>query len=276
MKVLLGVDLGDTSLLAEDALFRLGVGAPVVEAAHVVEPLFPDAGSPNLGPSPVLLEVLENLKKQGEAKLEEARARLEGRAASVETNMLYGFAVQVLSERALAGEFDLVAVGSERKGAFGSLFLGSVTRGLALESRVGVLIGKSAIPHDGPMKVLLATDGSEYFDRCLEKLMTWKPAGLGEVTVLSAYSGRGEEPRMRAHATVEATASRWHSAVGPCTKLTREGHAVKVIGEVMRETAADLLVIGAQGTGFLERLFVGSVAMHQVVNEPWNLMLLRA
>ena len=133
MKVLLGVDLGDTSLLAEDALFRLGVGAPVVEAAHVVEPLFPDAGSPNLGPSPVLLEVLENLKKQGEAKL--------------------------------------VAVGSERKGAFGSLFLGSVTRGLALESRVGVLIGKSAIPHDGPLKVLLATDGSEYFDRCLEKLM---------------------------------------------------------------------------------------------------------
>jgi nucleotide-binding universal stress UspA family protein len=51
---------------------------------------------------------------------------------------------------------------------------------------------------------------------------------------------------------------------------------VKVIGEVMREKAADLLVIGAQGTGVLERLFVGSVAMHQVVNEPWNLMLLRA
>jgi nucleotide-binding universal stress UspA family protein len=276
MKVLLGVDLGDASLLAEGLLFRLGFGDLDVEAAHVVEPLLPDGGSPHVGPSPVLIDIINQMRKQGEDKLAGAKSRLEGKARSVSTVVLNGLASRALSERAVHAGADLVAVGSERKGALGSLFLGSVTKGLALESKVSVLVGKAEVAHDGPLKVLVGTDGSPYFDRCLERLLSWRPSGLGEVTIVSAYSGRGDEPRMRAHSFVEAAATRWESVIGPCHKLTREGSPGRVIGDAMKERQADLLVIGAQGHGFLERSFVGSVAMHQVVSEPWNLLLLRA
>ena len=54
-----------------------------------------------------------------------------------------------------------------------------------------------------------------------------------------------------------------------------QGNVTEVISAAMKRTGADLLIIGAHGHGFLERLVMGSTAMHVVGNEPWNTLVLR-
>jgi nucleotide-binding universal stress UspA family protein len=47
------------------------------------------------------------------------------------------------------------------------------------------------------------------------------------------------------------------------------------LAETMRETKADLLIMGAQGHGFLERIAVGSVSLQQVVAEDYPVLIIR-
>jgi nucleotide-binding universal stress UspA family protein len=44
----------------------------------------------------------------------------------------------------------------------------------------------------------------------------------------------------------------------------------------MLDTQADILVMGAQGHGFVERVFIGSVSLHQALYEPYPVMIVRA
>jgi hypothetical protein len=43
----------------------------------------------------------------------------------------------------------------------------------------------------------------------------------------------------------------------------------------MLDTKSDLLVLGAQGHGFLARLRMGSKSFHQVVSERYSVLVLR-
>ncbi|RYG31629.1 universal stress protein, partial [bacterium] len=43
----------------------------------------------------------------------------------------------------------------------------------------------------------------------------------------------------------------------------------------MSETGSDLLILGARGHGLIERLLIGSLALHVVVAEPYSVMVLR-
>jgi nucleotide-binding universal stress UspA family protein len=52
--------------------------------------------------------------------------------------------------------------------------------------------------------------------------------------------------------------------------------AASSIPVAMKETGAELLILGAQGHGFLERLTLGSTSFHQVMAEPYSVLVLRA
>ena len=54
------------------------------------------------------------------------------------------------------------------------------------------------------------------------------------------------------------------------------GRTNDMLREAMQDTEADLVIVGAQGHGFIERLFIGSVSLHQVVSEPYPVLVLRA
>jgi nucleotide-binding universal stress UspA family protein len=53
------------------------------------------------------------------------------------------------------------------------------------------------------------------------------------------------------------------------------GHPNDVIHHSVTAFAADILILGGQGHGFIERLVVGSVALHQAVAEPYSLLIVR-
>jgi nucleotide-binding universal stress UspA family protein len=48
------------------------------------------------------------------------------------------------------------------------------------------------------------------------------------------------------------------------------------IKQTMQEFNAQLLIVGAHGHGFFERMMLGSIALHQVVAEPHSVLVLRA
>ena len=53
------------------------------------------------------------------------------------------------------------------------------------------------------------------------------------------------------------------------------GEFDSVIDEQMTKFNAELLILGAQGHGFMERLFIGSSCLQQVVATPHSVLILR-
>ena len=57
--------------------------------------------------------------------------------------------------------------------------------------------------------------------------------------------------------------------------IVQEGESNEVIRNTMTSSDADLLIMGAQGHGFLDRLVIGSTSHHHFVAEPYPVLLLR-
>ena len=57
--------------------------------------------------------------------------------------------------------------------------------------------------------------------------------------------------------------------------IVQEGESNEVIRNAMTSSGADLLIMGAQGHGFLDRLVIGSTSHHHFVAEPYPVLLLR-
>jgi nucleotide-binding universal stress UspA family protein len=146
------------------------------------------------------------------------------------------------------------------------------------------------------LRAVLATDHSAYADRCVDELLRLAPGGISHLTVLTAYP----EVELEAIGTVlpdltiepqsvickmlwERNEEVLHR-LEPLLKsddATSESRVVGLpvndaIAQSMKETNADLLILGARGHGFLERLSLGSVALHHAMAAPYSLLILRA
>ena len=188
-------------------------------------------------------------------------------------------------------EADMIVSGSGKKGNFESFIMGSVTRALLTDAKRSILVGKQMVEDGQKINIVYATDHSEYADSCIDHLIDLSPAGIGKVTVVSANT---VEPDIRdmldEHNRTTGDGMSMTDALEDrnrlvCEKLSAvcdstesvviQGHANEVINAAMEKSSADLLVLGAHGHGFLERLVIGSTAMHMIGNEPWNTLVLR-
>lgn len=293
MKAILGVDSAGTFRRAEDLLVRLQLPDLSVEGISVVEPMLPDMSWPTLSEGHPLNDVLKLREEAADAALNEAAARLESAGFKMAKHREVGSPAHVLESRAEKTEANLIAVGSERKGRFGSLFMGSVTKGLCTGAHTNVLIAKKDSPNSGGLHAIFATDLSEYAYRCADELLFLGPRGLGRITVLTAF---GIDEGLRAHLLPEdpaleeftpaaslartetaarRIAERFRAFDVPVDVIAVEDEANHAIDEAMKSTGADLLMLGAQGKNFLQRLTLGSTAMHEVINGNHNLLLLK-
>jgi nucleotide-binding universal stress UspA family protein len=44
----------------------------------------------------------------------------------------------------------------------------------------------------------------------------------------------------------------------------------------MQETHSELLVLGSQGHGFMERIALGSTSLEQAIKQPYSVLVVRA
>jgi nucleotide-binding universal stress UspA family protein len=205
--------------------------------------------------------------------------------------LMLGLPTQQIINHAEETQSDLVCVTAHYHGAFECFILGSISRALVIGAKQSILIAKGQPEGAGDLKVVIATDHSSYSNRCMDELFKFAPAGLGEVTVLSVIEPDRFIPISpeAAKVMIEEEQKQLESVQSKTEELRRrfeglgaKAHAKVVtddpktqIAATMHETGADLLIMGAQGHGFFERLAVGSVALQQVVTENYPVLIIR-
>ena len=292
MKAVVGVDPYGKYAPSLDLFLRLGFPSPEVLLFSAVEPVLPDASFPELGASHPMAELLRQMEAAAQAEVDKEQARLAGMGVSASGKVGFGPAASGLLSLAEEQGVELAVTGSERKGAFGSLFFGSVTRALAIQCKTSLLVGKQAV--GGDLTVVVAVDGSDYAEKSAAKFAAWGPSGIKRVHVVAAddvtastvaaaslaHPEAAGELAMKVKeslvASVERVARGFSGLGAEVTSEVIEGEPKDVVRDCVRAAGAGLLVVGAQGHGFLDRLMLGSFALHQVVNEPSNVLVVRA
>lgn len=297
-KIVLGFGVSEIADREEPAirlLGRLRFADAVIDTVHVVEPpplMFLAHVVPTVGN--VISDTMQEEERaaQQEGKVLASRLRAEGMAPGA-TAVVFGRGIAAqLTEYADSADAALIAVGSHGKKPARAFLTGSVGRGLVIAARRSLLIVKGGRDAVGGVRALFATDHSDYANRCLTTLLHLAPGGISHLTVLTVYpiesaravlpllpAGVGDPAEWVARELQDRNAEviRRLAPLGcECDSCVADGHADEVIPEVLREMDADLLILGAKGHGFVERLDVGSTSLHEALTEERSVLLLRA
>ena len=284
MKIIVGIDPGGAYKPVIRLLQRLRFEEPEVVLTSALE----------------RLSKSEELEKANAGDLKAAWAELDSAESlfatlsAIRKDVRPGPALDVLSGLAEEEQADLIAVQTERKSAFRSFFFGGVSRGLAIGAKQSVLFSKDRTNDGGPIRAVFATDHSEYANRAADVLIGMRPRGIIAIHVVSVVclddygfwalhldpyrSVEERERRLEAefHTRNEDLVEKFRAAGYEATHEVPVGPANESIVHAVEEHRAQLLIMGAQGHGFIERLVIGSVSLHQVMIEPHSVLLLRA
>lgn len=273
-------------------LRRLDFADARYELAHVIAPPIP-AG----WPAEVLVaaEALAFQQDQESARalthLQHLAPQLTDQLGAVTTTILDGSPAESLLRHAHEKGAELIAADGSERGAFERALVGSVARALVIGARESVLLARPSTS-SGPVKAVFATDHSDYADRCAHLLARYAPRGIAELTIVAAYPeerlnaleplaghlGVSPAEAMREalkvrNARLEATLA----GVAPTVRsLVVPGEPNDAIAQSLEEAGAELLILGARGHGFVERVTMGSVSLHQAMRAKTSVLVLRA
>lgn len=289
MKAVLGIDLEFYPLIVE-LYSAMGFQDAETHLLHVVSSVLPDQSLPELGSDHPITQIQKSRESEGKEHLQKAVELLGGRASS--QKVVFGDPARKLIEYAEELQVDLIGVGSTQKGRWASLFEGSVTTALSSGAQQSILVGKHSPGKGSGLTAVFATDHSDYNYRCFDELIRLNPA-LKKVTVVSAtrIENSIREPLTRdmpdaigsvVQGVVTEIEKRNQALCQRIQSLGIEGDSIfiqkdptQAIDEVMHDREADLLIVGAQGRNFWERMRLGSVSHHAVVGTPHNVLVMR-
>jgi nucleotide-binding universal stress UspA family protein len=256
---------------------------------HVLDP-FPFAKAPIS---------LQRAKNEAESQLKTLGKRVCGEGWAVEEEVVLGRARQTIPKVASSWKADLVAVGSNEPGALTRLLLGSAARAVLRHAPCSVEIVRPRLAEEGPigdnrMKVLVATDGSEYSTAALESLASrpWPESSKFKVISLAEpFMPLGEFPYLemkeieRLNAAASKDAKRYTESgaeilrksgldVETDTPLPRDSNAREIVKEAERWDAR-MVVLGSHGRRGFDRLTLGSVSEHVALHAPCSVEVIR-
>ena len=205
--------------------------------------------------------------------------------ARVSTAVAEGPVKETIMKKAAEARMDLIIMGAKGVTGVESLFLGSVTRAVAAKSTVSVLVTKLPLnTRPGGMKILFATDGSEYSISTQEVLASMPFPGGSEIAVLNvtqtifsdmyihpALSPQTNEDfieiiekarasgRMESGRIIEQARDYLGHRFGNVTVLSAEGDPSSVILDTAEGMKADLIAVGCRGLTGISGM-IGSVS----------------
>jgi len=278
MKYLLPLDGSEYSGSATAFLARLPLEAgDRIEVIHVIT----EPG--HMGESFELYDRLFRIKRElGEKILEEAAEQLGGSAAAVETHLLQGYPYHEILESTRRLGVDAVVIGSRGLAGFESFLLGSVTRKVAINAPVPVLVIKppQARPKEGPLEILFATDGSPCARKAAAALHAFPFPRDSRLTLLHVVdSPLGDIPerfgvevdeRMKAtvaevrsveiergEGLVEKEKEAFRGRFDTVRTVVKSGDAAPTIIAKAEKIGADIVAIGCRGERGLKSMLGG-------------------
>lgn len=272
MKILLAVDSSAESDLAITAVAaRPWPQGTTVEVLSVVEPLYASE-VPNL---------MEALKQRADEAVQAAAQQLRLSGMEPATRVLYGNVKGSIVEYARQSGTDLIVVGSHRVTTIGQFLRGSVARAVVRFAPCSVEVVRGDAGPDA-MKVLLATDGSQYSDAAARSVAVRPWPAATEVRILSVadhhvrVSAIAKRSRVDIQAMERLEAEAMKSAqeaVISAERIIIEGHLAvsgtvvvppaaprEIILKEASDWRANLIVVGSHGHGGLSRLLLGSTS----------------
>ncbi|HET6410187.1 MAG TPA: universal stress protein, partial [Chthoniobacteraceae bacterium] len=233
---------------------RLDFADCQVTMVHSVESVLPDGGFPGPESPHVVAQIIDEMEAAGEKALQASAASLSN--CVVNTRSVMGSPLRNVLDIAKAESADLIVVGTQDRSAFEKAILGSVTRGLLSSSEHSFMVGKVYGTHEGPVTAVFATDHSDYCDRCAEMLIGWAPKGIEHLIVVSVFDSADDDQSL--DADTAALVERFKPHFGSVTGMNRRGNVEAQLHEAVTEANAEVMIIGAQGRGFFDRLRSGS------------------
>ncbi len=299
METLVGVDDGRQARVPIELLGRLKFEGNQLTLAHVGAIITPPTMvmMPMTGTYPYdsYAQVRAGIDAHGSNMLNEATDLVEAEGLQDglrEVNTVGGTSSTLMS-LADEGQVQLIAIGDGQHGALRSFFLGSVGRALAIGANESFLIARQELGSSGPVRAVFATDHSTYANDALSQLLHMNPEGLKHITLattmepsierrMTELEGReGDKPRTSEEACVAVRqlgaglVSRIRATGRTADFLLMQGEPVDGLKQAMIDIGADLMILGARGHGLVERIFVGSLALHMVVDESYSLLVIR-
>ena len=229
-------------------------------------------------------EEMRGLGSAIEARLRTAAAAA-GAGEGVTCRALAGPAYAVITEVADESGADLVLVGASHRGRVERFFLGTTAGRTLRQSRVPVLVLRTALPERDP-SILIATDLSDLSLAAsaagmdlLRRLFAGSTPRFRCLTV--AGLGRGDLPPEEddpagARAELARFVARLPADGATIESVVRLGAPVDEIAAEGSESEADLLLLGTHGHTGLSHLFLGSVAETAVRDAPCSALVIPA
>jgi nucleotide-binding universal stress UspA family protein len=292
MKVVVGVDDSGRYCSSLNLLKRLTISNLEIELVNAVPAVETYAA---MYPAQAVIrydEILHSLEEGGKGVLHQADEEACRRGLKCGQRVIVGSKTEGLCMAADSEHADLLSVSTGPKGALERFFSGCLAQSLAIAAHQSILIAREVPPSKDKLKAVFATDHSTYANACLDLFLGWHAEGIESVTVLTAYdldsqafakAGRqvavneqqvGKFIEDEIISKTEAVANRFREQGIKATAMTVRDEANRAIDHAM-STGADLLIMGARGHGFWDRLMLGSTAQHQVIENPHSVLILR-
>ena len=189
--------------------------------------------------------------------------------------------VPAIVQRARRQRARVIVVGSRDRGTVQTALLGSVSRDVVQQAHCPVLVVKGTVRR--PRRFLIGLDGSIRSRRAVRFISNLQPHANGGVTLLAVVEPRSATSILLLPASIRAVVASELAALNrerlgtarrelasAARRLTRSGWKVESVvlrgaplPELLRSAStrrADIIVVGARGTGGLKRLLLGSVA----------------
>ncbi len=285
MKVVVGVDNLPQGDLVLRVIRDLNFTAVQLKLVNVVE-VWIDQGATQygFGAAPYNLEgyfrAVEDEARTNLKSLQESAAR-QG-LSDCQTQLIYGNISNQLMDYADSVGSDLLAVGSFGKGPIEGILIGSVRRKALINSKHSVLVAKESYRGGPDLSVVLATDHSPYANQWRYRFVQMAPRGIKHLTLVTVLpeimSQTDIGPWIREGlTTAHERAAQKLKGIGQDIQTRVEvGSVSETLARVMKETHADLLVLGSQGHGFMERIALGSTSLEQALKQPYSVLVVRA
>ncbi len=248
--------------------------------------------------------VLEELKREAEKLVAEGAAVLARANFKVNTQVLTGSPRKAISAYAAEWGADLIVAGSHGHSAIGRFLLGSVAQGILRTAPCSVEIVRfpesDSPPSPHPMKILFATDGSEYSLSAAHAAVErpWPAGSLFRAlsvedliiaeTPMAAYSAATIYPASLLEELLADARTRAVKAVDDGRQILLKA-GLKVLDQqpipacdprvailgAAEAWPVDLVVVGSHGRRGLDRMLMGSVAENVAVHAKCSVEVVR-
>jgi nucleotide-binding universal stress UspA family protein len=276
-KLLVAVDGSDISLHAFREALRISTDDVLVLA--VAPPYSGDLrvmGASDLGAL---------LRQPCEVALDKISKMTEARDAQIRPVCVMGEPYEAILETAEEEGRDLIVMGVRGASLAQRLLVGSTTARVIGFGSLDVLV----VPEKGDLgwdRVLVATDGSEYSRKAVDRALELVGSSGGMLTVVAVLEispqiyavapELAEEKIKLPHQYVDEVKELAAARGIPVEGVVREAEcANEVIADVARKKGIDLIVLGSHGRTGLKRLLMGSVTESVIAHTPCPVLVVK-